>query len=157
MPGAFGPGFSPDFGPFSAGPSGPSGPTVGPTVGAMFADVEALLVDYLETTTGVRTVTSLPAQLETALPVFRVTGVGGADDRVTDRTLVEVEAFAAQRGDARDLAETARQAMLAAAHTELDGWLVDTVQTESRPRWVDYANERVQRFLAMYGVATRVR
>lgn len=122
-----------------------------------FADLETLLVGYLAAATGVRTVTTLPATLEEDLPVYRVSGVGGNDDRLTDRVTVDVEAFAADRGASHDLAEDARQALHAAAHTALDGWLIDTVTTEARPMWIDYANDHVQRFIATYGVATRVR
>jgi len=121
-----------------------------------FADVESLLVTYLETATGKRVVTELPTLLEAAMPIYRVTGIGGTDDTVTDRARVNVESFAALRADAYDMAEIARQAMRSAAHTLLSGWLIDTVETLSRPTWIDYANDHVQRFIATYEVTSRV-
>lgn len=127
-----------------------------------FVDAEALLADYLETATSIRTGTALPEKLEEALPICRVTGIGGTDDRITDRVRVTVESFAALRTDAHDQAEAARMLMLALAHTQLrdaggSGWVIDTVETLSRPTWIDYANDHVQRFIATYELTSRVR
>ena len=122
-----------------------------------FADLESLVVTYLEASTGIRTVTTLPALLETAMPIYRVTGIGGADDKITDRTRLNVESFAALRATSYDMAEVARQALRSMAHTLVSGWLIDTVETSARPTWVDYANDHVQRFIATYEITTRVR
>ena len=122
-----------------------------------FADVEALVVDHLETVTGTRTVTKLPELLEAAMPIYRVGVVGGVDDKLTDRARIQVESFAATRADSADLAEVAREAMHGLAHTVVAGWLVDTTETLSRPMWVDYANDHVQRFVATYQVDSRIR
>jgi len=123
---------------------------------SVFADIEALVVGYLENTTGTRTVTTLPTLLEAGMPIYRVTVVGGVDDTITDRVRLTVESFAATRAASYDLAETGRQALHTMAHTLVSGWLIDTVETVARPTWIDYANDHVQRFIAMYEVSSRV-
>jgi hypothetical protein len=122
-----------------------------------FADVESLLVTHLEARLAVRATTRLPAKFETALPIIRVTRVGGPDDGLNDFARITVETFAATRPASWDLAEDARQAMLAASHTVVSGRLIDTVSTDGAPVWVDYANDSVQRFLASYTVVSRIR
>lgn len=122
-----------------------------------FADIEALVVAYLEAQTGVRTVTELPNLLEAALPIIRVSAVGGVDDKITDRIRLTVETFAAARTASHDAAEVARMWMHLLAHAVVSGWVIDTVETVTRPVWVDYANDHVHRFLATYELTTRVR
>ena len=122
-----------------------------------FADLESLVVARLEAVTGIRAVTELPNLLEAAMPIYRVTGIGGVDDKITDRVRLTVESFAVLRADSYDMSETARQTLHTMAHTVSSGWLVDAVETLTRPTWIDYANEHVQRFIATYQVDTRVR
>jgi hypothetical protein len=118
-------------------------------------------VAWLEAKTGVRAVTELPNLLEAALPITRVTCIGGVDDKITDTARITVESFAALRPDARDQAETARAWMLDLAHVQVatgtDRWVIDTVETLARPTWADYANDRVHRFIATYELTSRVR
>ena len=122
-----------------------------------FADVEALLVAALEAVLpSTSVVTRLPADLEAALPVARVAAVGGRDRGVTDTCRVDVDTFAADRPTSHDLAQACRATLHALRHTTtVDGWLVDRVITEVRPMWVDYQNDRVQRYVATYTVETR--
>ncbi len=122
-----------------------------------FADLESLVVTYLEANTATRAVTTLPTLLEAAMPIYRVTGIGGVDDKISDRVRLNVESFAALRATSYDMAEIARQAMRSMAHTLVSGWLIDTVETLSRPTWIDYQNDHVQRFIATYEITTRVR
>jgi hypothetical protein len=130
------------------------------TVPGTFADVEWLITTHLRAqlgASGVTVVTELPLQLADRVPVVRVLGAGGHDDRITSRERVDVESFAATRGEARELAGQVRTAMHAASHTVIDGWLIDLVHTEAGPMWLDYQNENVRRYLATYLVLTRVR
>ena len=122
-----------------------------------FADIESLLIAHLEARLSVRAVTRLPAKFELALPIIRVTRTGGPDDGLNDRARIDVETFAATRPASWDLSEDARQAMLGAAHTVVAGRLIDTVSTDTGPRWVDYANDSVQRYMASYTVTSRIR
>lgn len=124
-----------------------------------FADVEWLVTLHLRgqlAASGVSVVTELPLQLVERLPMVRVLGAGGHDDRITSRERVDVESYAVTRGQARELAEQVRTAMHAASHTVVEGWLIDLVHTEAGPMWLDYQNENVRRYLATYLVLTRV-
>ena len=116
-------------------------------------DVEASVMEALRAATGVEVSWLAPADL--TVPFVRVTAAGGFDDETTDSPTVDVEAFAPERAEARDLAETCRQAMLALPGRRVGGALFDTTRTVSRPSWVDYANRDVHRFVAVYSVALR--
>lgn len=130
--------------------------TPGYTAG--FVDTEWAIATHLAAVlTPIRVVTELPAHVEDALPVVRVAGAGGPDDRLTARERIDVECFAATRADARDLAERARIAMHATSHTVVGGWLIDRVSTEAGPFWADYANDAVRRYVATYLVESRIR
>jgi hypothetical protein len=137
--------------------------TAGYTSG--FADVEYLVTRLLRDALAVggppgvtvRVVTDLPPHVETVLPVVRVAAAGGSDDRLCSHDRVDVETFAATRGDARDLAERVRTAMRAASHSLVDGWLIDLVTTEAGPVWIDYQNDQVRRYITTYMVESRIR
>lgn len=98
-----------------------------------------------------------PKDLETKLPFIRLAVVGGADDRLTDSTVIDVETFAASRYDAGILAEEVRDAILSFQGREdsANRWLIDTTDTLTRPRWVDYRNPLVQRYVGTYSVGMR--
>lgn len=97
-----------------------------------------------------------PGDLE-GRDAVRVTVTGGTDDEVTDWANVDLECFTPDRGRTRDLAEACRKAMRAMAATDPSGnnRLLDTVDTVQRPVWRDYGNSRVQRYTAVYAVASR--
>jgi hypothetical protein len=121
----------------------------------MWPDVEATVRGYLATTIDGRTVTILPARLEDNLPVTRILRGPGSDDGITDGPLLDVETFAASRGDMWRLAEETRQALHALAGKAYDGVLVDTVDTATGPTYVDYGNPKVHRAVASYRLALR--
>lgn len=122
-----------------------------------FADTEYLIALYLRGVFApIRVVTELPSQMEEQVPVIRVGGAGGSDDRLCSTERLDVEAFTATRVQARELAERVRTAMHAASHTVVDGWLIDHVSTEAGPIWLDYQNDRVHRYLATYQVESRI-
>lgn len=127
-------------------------------------NVTKLSVTYLKAATGIRAVTRLPANLESHLPVYRVTRGPGSDDKITDSPLVDVETFAASEDAMWDAAEDARQAMHALAGTVVDGALVDTVSTATAPTYVDFGNTSTSdgnpaifRAVASYRLALRKR
>lgn len=123
-----------------------------------YPDVERLLVAYLSDALKVRVVTDLPANLQDILPVVQVGRVGGADDVVTiDNARVDVDAFAAGRGAASDLAERCRVAL----RFELPGRVVGgarvaAVRTGAGPAWRPYDDTtNVRHFGATYEITTR--
>lgn len=123
-----------------------------------FADVEELVIAGLSAAAGTDAVsTSTPDQLEDHLPFRRVTAGPGSDDGITDRVLVDVETFAADRGSARDLAEADRVAVLALAGTAPlgDGRLIDDATTAARPQVVSFGNPAVVRVVASYWITQR--
>lgn len=123
-----------------------------------FADIEGLYSVHLAAVLGCRVVTVLPAGFETALPIIRVGTAGGVDDQLTIRMRLDVETFAATRPLSRDLAEQARAAIRATSHTVLgNGWLIDVAETLNSPFWVDYADDRVRRYMSIYQISSRIR
>ncbi|MFC0546931.1 hypothetical protein [Kutzneria chonburiensis] len=129
----------------------------------MFADVEAVVVRYLSALDIGRVTTRTPANLADVLPLVMVNRVpgGGGDDGITDVAQLDVDTFTARdpsapgRGAAHDLAEQVRAAMLALRHKAVGGVLVDTVETLTAPCWVDYADDRLNRFVATYELSLR--
>lgn len=94
------------------------------------------------------------------LSVFnRISIVGGPDDGFVESALVDVESFAPTREGARNLAEDTRQVVLSLAGTDASDTgseLIDTVRTETRPRWVNYRNPDLQRYVGSYRITTRL-
>lgn len=122
----------------------------------MFPDIEILLVAYLKAETDKRVVTDLPANLDTLLPVIRVTRVSGADrDYRLDRPIVDIDVFATNRTGASTLA---RQVLdLMRDHLQRGGavqptGVVTSVETLSGPRWLPDPNPNLRRFSATYEV-----
>ena len=117
-----------------------------------------LAVAYFNAELDVRVVTKLPAELEKALPVVRVTRGPGGDDGVTDAPLLDVEVFTALGGavDPWDLAEDAREAAHRLAGRVVDGALVDTVSTSVGPTSVEYS-PNTERVVASYRLGLRKR
>jgi hypothetical protein len=122
-----------------------------------FADIEALAVAYLRSALDVRVSTELPAKLEASLPMLRVTRGPGSDDKLNDRPLLDVEAFAADRAGMWSLADRARVALHDLAGRKALGRLVDTVETVTTPTFVDYENPAVRRAVATYRLVLRTR
>jgi hypothetical protein len=90
----------------------------------VFPDVEAVLVEALPALLDVPVSTRVPNPRPDAF--VRVTRVGGSRrDRITDRALVVVEAWASTTGDAFDLGALARgqiEALTEAQHGPLRGY-----------------------------------
>lgn len=120
-----------------------------------FPDIEAALCRYLTDATGVTASTDTPGDLELRGQFVRVLRGTGADDEITDEAAIDLEAFAPGRGEAHDLAEHLRTRMREAQGKRVGGVLFDSVSTSVGPRWVDYRNPAVHRFIATYSVAFR--
>lgn len=101
----------------------------------------------------VRVVTELPNQLEAALPVYKVLGLGGPMKLSLTTARMEVQAFGADRRTARQLAVSA----LSAARRELPGQIVNSVafvsvQVTVAPHVVEYDNPNVRRAVVEFDV-----
>jgi hypothetical protein len=120
----------------------------------VFPDVEVLLVAYLNGKTGRRVVTELPADLDSELPVIKVAcGVGDDDSFRLDRSVVDVDVFAADRSAAASLAGDVRGFLLEELRSELQpAGVVTGVRTVVKPRWVPDPNPNLRRYTATYAV-----
>lgn len=99
------------------------------------------------------TVTSTPNPI--VVPVIRVQRVGGADDGITDYPRVEVAVYGADRAQAWDLAEQARQAILASPRSVVNGQLIDNAKTDTPATQTPYDNADVRRVVAQFRFAWR--
>lgn len=89
------------------------------------------------------------------LPFLRIVCYGGSDNDVTDLSRVDVDAFAATKSEARDLAEAARQRLTGKPHVGT-GWALDHVRTDLKPHEVPYVdNPPPYRYTAAYSVTAR--
>ena len=119
-----------------------------------FPDLEAALISGAKAALKVEAGPASPPVLE-GTQFLRIQVVAGQDDTITDTALVDIDAFAADRGAARDLAEVARSWLHAAQGHLVGGVLIDAVRTSIRPRWRSYGNPKIHRFVGSYWVSTR--
>lgn len=124
----------------------------------MFADVEAAVVAYLpvQVPSLVGVSVELPNDLKTRVPFALVTRVGGSDDYITDTALVDVDVFGTTRVQALEAARAVHNAMMHLRHSSVNGVLIDLVETETGPSWVNWADENVQRYVMSYRIDSRV-
>lgn len=87
-------------------------------------------------------------------PLVRVSGRGGADDLVTDRTRVDIEVFGRSRAVAYDRSEAIRARLLGAPH-RVNSVVIDRVRTETKPFRAPWADTGVHRFMATYVLSAR--
>ncbi len=126
-----------------------------------FPDIETLTLDVLEglypqlTEGGVRLAdTETPANLQD-LPVFvRVTLVTGRDDRITDRSVVDVDVFASSRAVAYAWAQDIRSRLTGGPHRAGSG-VIDRVVTEEKPRRLPWEDPNIRRFGATFRISAR--
>lgn len=104
---------------------------------------------------GVRWTNVLPANLAAEVPLIRCVRFGGGDDVITiDKPVLDIEAFAADRDSAFELAELIRsdfRLRLPGYHTAAG--TVAAVRTLIGPGWRPYDNTNVVRVGASYEVA----
>ena len=116
---------------------------------------ERLLIGWLTLELGVRVVAETPASLATVVPVLQVTGIGGSDFTPTfDTCNVDVDSYAASRGESEDLSNRARAALMFTLPGKLIGGaaVVASVRTIMRPTWTPYDDTDLRRFTASYAV-----
>lgn len=115
---------------------------------------ERLLIPWLAAELGVRVVSETPASLDTVVPLLQVTGIGGSDFTPTfDACNVDVDSYAATRGESEDLSSAARQALMFTLPGKIvGGAVVASVRTIMRPTWTPYDDTNLRRFTASYTV-----
>ena len=122
----------------------------------MYPDVELVLVELLgRFVSGPPNIgTSTPNSLAEVLPFVRVNRYGGPDNGVTDRAAVDVDAYAARRADAINLARQIHAFLTSGPH-KVGSNLIDLVTTQvgvvERPR----AAGDIRRFGGTYTVSCR--
>lgn len=115
-------------------------------------DVEDVALELLEAA-GAPTVLATPVEMTLPLTVVRC--LGGNDDRITNRSRIQVQSYGSTRVQARDLAELSRQLIIAAPATTVAGASIDYTSTEQLPSFVDYGQPGVHRYIAMYRIEYR--
>jgi len=123
-------------------------------------DIEVALIGWLAARNPDATVRDdLDNDLADELPTIQVTRVGGDDDGFRlDRALVDIDVYAATRGQAAELAALVRGQLL----TDLSGTATDTavfgrITTTAAPSWRPYENTAVRRYGATYEVFSHPR
>lgn len=129
---------------------------------ASFPDVELLTRSVLAAdpplVDGLTIGTEVPADPEGTLswlPFLRVGCHGGSDDRITDTSHVDVDAFAATKGEAAQLAELVRQRLITRP-VKTDVGVLDRASTNPKPQQVHYTdNPPPYMYSAGYTVTAR--
>lgn len=133
-----------------------------------FVDVERLVVLYMNgrTTapavpralpTGMRAATDLPMPLDPKLPLIQVIAAAGtADNQHTARPRLDVQCFALTREAMWALTAASVEAMRSLAGAEVDGQLIDAVQTVMRPYYLAWS-PTVHRSIGTYEIQLRPR
>lgn len=121
------------------------------TVLAPFPDAEKVVMDLLSSVGPTSTVTGAVV----SPPAILIQRVGGTDDGVTDRPVVQVTCLGATRHDAWDMARQAQQVILASAGTAVtgslvSGVLVDTARTVTPPDQIPDRNSALRPVAAQY-------
>jgi hypothetical protein len=122
---------------------------------AAFPNVERAVCELLE---GLGTVgTETNADLQDSLPFILVAVVGGSDNRISDLPRVDVRVYAAGATQAKTIAETARQRLIAGPHATTHG-VLDKARTEVRPQILPYEDsENLRLVVATYRISLRRR
>lgn len=117
-------------------------------------DVEVLLIGWLQQQLGAGVVVrdELDNELLNELPTVQVQRIGGSDDGFRlDRALVDVDVYAASRGEGLALAATARGLLLTRLPGAATGTaVVGAVRTLSAPAARPYENTALRRIGATY-------
>lgn len=117
-------------------------------------DIEAVLAPWAEATTGVFTAAETPDDLEQILPVIRIERGGGADEMFSGHPRVFVDVFGRTADEARTLANSLRDALLA-LRGPVNGAVIRHVRCDSGPSRQPWANPAVHRRGATYTVSFR--
>ncbi|WP_405159839.1 hypothetical protein OG203_25685 [Nocardia sp. NBC_01499] len=114
-------------------------------------DAEAVMVALLDPIAQTDTVMT-PA---TKVPFIQVNRVGGTDDGITDRPVVQVAVFGATRAQAWALAEEVRHAVRAAAGSMVGGVLVDDTRTALGHQQIPEIDPDDRRVISTYQLSFR--
>jgi hypothetical protein len=118
-------------------------------------DVEVLLIGWLQEELGDGIVVrdELDNNLLEELPTVQVERVGGTDDGLRlDRALVDIDVYAATRGEALDLAADVRGRLLSLRGSTVGGAVIGLVRTESVPVIRPYENTGLRRVGGTYSL-----
>ncbi|MEU5016289.1 hypothetical protein AB0G60_02525 [Streptomyces angustmyceticus] len=118
-------------------------------------DVEVLLIGWLQEQLGDGIVIrdELDNNLLDELPTVQVERVGGTDDGLRlDHTLVDIDVYAATRGDAADLAAAIRGLLLGLPGSTVGGAVIGRVRTEAAPISRPYENLGLRRVGGTYSL-----
>jgi hypothetical protein len=129
------------------------------------ADVEALLVPWLAAQVAARTVTELPADLDTIAPAVHVLRIGGPSDDdlpAFDMPTVSVDSYGIGRSAALTLAQAVDDAIRVVLPNTLHtlgglSAVVTKTQTITGPSWRPYDDITLRRFGATYRLHVRTR
>jgi hypothetical protein len=90
-----------------------------------------------------------PDNVYEKLPVVRLTSIGGNDDGLTDRPLIDVDVLHFTDDQAKSLARRIRAKLLGAPHW-FDGTSINKVKTAMRLHPVPWDDDRVARYYGSY-------
>jgi hypothetical protein len=120
----------------------------------LFQDTELALITWVKTVEGVAHAGSVTdTTLSTKLTFVRVMRIGGQDDGVTDRAVVDIDVLAATRGQAWLVAERIRAGLQ--PRTRAGAAIIDSVRTSVSPRQLPWSNDNIKRYSATYGITLR--
>lgn len=102
-----------------------------------------------------RTGRVFPPNVQDMLPFCRVTDIGGNDDGITDRPLIDVDIMAATFKQARDLAVGVQARVLGCPWRASNGVVLDRARTAMRPHDVPWDDDNVFRFYGSYIISAR--
>ena len=97
---------------------------------------------------------TFPEDLLTKLPFVRLADIGGNDDRITDRPLIDVDVFHQSFAQVETLARGIQAHLLSGPHWA-GGILLDRVRTAMRPHPIPWDSDEVSRMYASYSLSAR--
>jgi hypothetical protein len=99
--------------------------------------------------------TAVPAGFTGNPPMYRIRGLGGSDDFITDSPTIDIDTLSNDEATANLWAGLARQLLLRGPHTTSVG-VIDRVTTITRPHQVPYgANSGIFNATSTYRFALR--
>lgn len=95
-----------------------------------------------------------PADLQSHLPFVRLGDIGGNDNGLTDRPLIDVDVFHSSFREARAMALALQQRLLAYP-LRVGSMIIDEVHTAMRPHDVPWEDDQVFRQYSSYQISAR--
>lgn len=120
----------------------------------MFPDIEKALVAGLRANVAARAATRVPDDVHHLAEFVRVASVGGPDDGVTVRAVVDFEAMAPTYGAAKGLAARVEAYVGSLTASRPGGVLVDSTARLSGPTYIRWS-PTVERLILTYQVSFR--